>query len=518
MTENEEVKKKTGGGGGNIAVIAVLLIILGALIYYFVSRPPAEVGVQDILPKQCAMLMQVDLDKAADPHMREDILNKMKENPRYKEAIEKLKNESQVDFEKDILPWVGNEATVDFFEPPNPKNKQEVEEAFVIAIEVKDMETAKAKVKEIIEKQEQKFTEEQYENNLIYVNPNEDGPSMTFIKSYLVLGMPSALHKCIDAATGKTETLKTNHQFKDALANLPEKHFGMLYVDMGQVAESNKANIPKDPDAEKALKAMTSLAIGVGMKGDDFVAVGFLGLNKDSESQIVRTVFEQKPGLGKPGTVKLFSQDISYYAAVDFKFVYNLLVKVAEVKTGSEQQVQTFKNQFKTNLGVDFDQDLMQNLTGELAYAFDFTDLMAQMQGKSPMKGGQGQAVNNNLRNIATALEMWSVDNQGKYPAKLDVLTPKYLKSIPSPPQGYTYYYIKKNEPATFMLGYTKDGNNLDMDMPVYESVTGLRNAAPQQEKPNTGKKQPPPLVFAIPVENQEKMNEVVSKITVNLG
>ncbi len=48
-----------------------------------------------------------------------------------------------------------------------------------------------------------------------------------------------------------------------------------------------------------------------------------------------------------------------------------------------------------------------------------------------------------NLKNLATALEMYSTDNVGRYPEELALLTPRYLKLIPacpseSSPYGYT--------------------------------------------------------------------------------
>lgn len=44
-----------------------------------------------------------------------------------------------------------------------------------------------------------------------------------------------------------------------------------------------------------------------------------------------------------------------------------------------------------------------------------------------------------NLKNEATALEMYSVNNQGRYPAKLGMVTPNYLKVIPNCPAAQSY-------------------------------------------------------------------------------
>lgn len=46
--------------------------------------------------------------------------------------------------------------------------------------------------------------------------------------------------------------------------------------------------------------------------------------------------------------------------------------------------------------------------------------------------GGQYTACLNNLKNVGTALEMYSTDAAGRYPGKLAQLVPNYLKTIPT--------------------------------------------------------------------------------------
>lgn len=48
-----------------------------------------------------------------------------------------------------------------------------------------------------------------------------------------------------------------------------------------------------------------------------------------------------------------------------------------------------------------------------------------------------------NLKNIATALELWATDNDGAYPENLQQLVPTYLRSVPQCPttQRNTYTY-----------------------------------------------------------------------------
>jgi hypothetical protein len=75
-----------------------------------------------------------------------------------------------------------------------------------------------------------------------------------------------------------------------------------------------------------------------------------------------------------------------------------------------------------------------------------------------------------NLKNIATALEMYAADNQGNYPTSLTALTPAgsspgktYLKSIPTCPGSRTDYgYAYSKAPDRFTLWCATGGTHSD--------------------------------------------------------
>lgn len=67
---------------------------------------------------------------------------------------------------------------------------------------------------------------------------------------------------------------------------------------------------------------------------------------------------------------------------------------------------------------------------------------------------GQLTACKSNLKNIATAMEMWSTDNAGKYPTSLEALTPNYLRSIPVCPAAGRDSYS-----ASLQTGPDAEGN-----------------------------------------------------------
>jgi hypothetical protein len=100
---------------------------------------------------------------------------------------------------------------------------------------------------------------------------------------------------------------------------------------------------------------------------------------------------------------------------------------------------------------------------------------------------GQTTACKSNLKNIGTALEMYSTDWSGKYPTSLDTLTPNYLRTIPECPaagsvtykahfgpkakgntEGYAdYYYVE-------CAGSSHEDVGIPADYPAFSSITGL--------------------------------------------
>lgn len=90
---------------------------------------------------------------------------------------------------------------------------------------------------------------------------------------------------------------------------------------------------------------------------------------------------------------------------------------------------------------------------------------------------GQWSACKSNLKNLATALEMYATDNKGHYPADLTSLTPGYLKMIPVCPGAdrESYVYEVKGEAFTVTCkGLNHAGIGVPADHPFYTSTRGL--------------------------------------------
>ncbi|MEW6280071.1 MAG: prepilin-type N-terminal cleavage/methylation domain-containing protein [Candidatus Eremiobacterota bacterium] len=87
-----------------------------------------------------------------------------------------------------------------------------------------------------------------------------------------------------------------------------------------------------------------------------------------------------------------------------------------------------------------------------------------------------------NLKNIGTALEMYSTDFGGHYPPSLDELEPNYMKEIPDCPSfgddTYKAGYVSASVPDAYTVvcsGANHKGAGITVaDYPQYNSTQGL--------------------------------------------
>jgi hypothetical protein len=92
---------------------------------------------------------------------------------------------------------------------------------------------------------------------------------------------------------------------------------------------------------------------------------------------------------------------------------------------------------------------------------------------------GQLTACKSNLKNLATALEMYNCDNNGRYPQSLAIITPSYIKVIPTCPSAgvttYAYYFSIKPDAYTMCCSGAWHKSIISKpDFPRYDSFQGL--------------------------------------------
>ncbi len=88
-------------------------------------------------------------------------------------------------------------------------------------------------------------------------------------------------------------------------------------------------------------------------------------------------------------------------------------------------------------------------------------------------------ACKSNLKNIGTALEMYSTDHYGRYPTALSLLTPNYIKVIPTCAKAkkMTYEFTSREKPDCYTMycsgKYHTEITNTP-NYPQYDAINGL--------------------------------------------
>jgi hypothetical protein len=129
--------------------------------------------------------------------------------------------------------------------------------------------------------------------------------------------------------------------------------------------------------------------------------------------------------------------------------------------------------------GVGFGQ-IVQSLAGSVALAPVGAAIVIPNFIRARSQG-QLTACKSDLKNIGTALEMYSTDYSGRYPTSLSLLTPNYLKMIPTCPAAgadtysASYQVNAKGDGFTvFCSGAHHRAVGIPADFPQYTSTQGL--------------------------------------------
>jgi len=115
------------------------------------------------------------------------------------------------------------------------------------------------------------------------------------------------------------------------------------------------------------------------------------------------------------------------------------------------------------------------------AFAIVFTFFFIMPNFYRARNSGQLTACMSNLKNIGTALEMYSTDYKGRYPQALSYLTPEYLKTIPTCASAgrdtYSESYTVRQNPDVYTF-YCKGSYHIKIyqcaNFPQYDAIEGL--------------------------------------------
>ena len=225
--------------GSIIGALVIAVVAVGALAYFGVIPIPGLGGSKSentaqYFPDDVLAYSWFTLNPG-DGQRQEmlDIWNRFDELDGFHDAVrdllDELREETDIDFEKDVLPWIGPDmsgALLDFgsFEP-----------SAVAIIGVRDAEAAADFMDLLIEYAEDEgseFVDDSEGRFDIWVEEDGDG-AFALSKSWLVVATDEdALFDTLDMISGNGgDSLADNPNFQEAQAALPDRRFASVYAD-----------------------------------------------------------------------------------------------------------------------------------------------------------------------------------------------------------------------------------------------------------------------------------------------
>lgn len=140
----------------------------------------------------------------------------------------------EIDFEKEVQPWLGERAGFIY-----PKFEEGDFNQFVAAIQVTDTGEAEAFVNKHVESGKEKFTDGSFEG--VDFKVGEDGTTIGFIDELLVIGVEEDVFKEVVTAS-EGESLADESRYTDAISAIPDESAADLYVDIGGLLREAEAS------------------------------------------------------------------------------------------------------------------------------------------------------------------------------------------------------------------------------------------------------------------------------------
>lgn len=315
----------------------------------------------------------------------------------------------------------------------------------------------------------------------------------------LTMNTPEAAAAVVATWNGKSPNLATQADFKACRTKFPAHEGLFFYLPMQQFASK---------DTPPMLDAFTYFGGVAYNEGGHFQSSMQLAFN--SQSKLTQMLTKVSPIVFQSGS--FFPPDWGIYSGLNLRYPMEHL---GELVTSLPQATEPYRNArvaLKSFLSFDLENQLASLFTGEVAVSSNAMTAFPQSVARGFQKArGAGQRIScsNNLKNIATSLEMYATDHKGHYPKKLAGLTPSYLKTIPECPlthsDTYSHDYQVSLKPDAFTLTCSNLHNGSKLS---YSSIQGLINPLPEEARHTWADK--PTMVMALGIRDIAQARQIL--------
>ncbi|NEQ31751.1 MAG: DUF3352 domain-containing protein, partial [Leptolyngbya sp. SIO4C5] len=221
--------------------------------------------------------------------------------------------QTQLDYERDIRPWLGNEVTFAVTSPDLDRDPQNgAQPGYLMALASRDGEQARQFMQLFWQKRAiagENLTFEQYAGvKLIYAataeQPRDSRASLP--SSYplasavvgdrfvLLANSPTVLRQAVNAAQASNLNLQQAPHYRQALRNLPERRLGLIYCDFSQLS-SWLVGLPEAAAVDRSEQKIDNLLVNLQLTGQGVLADTLLTAAAGEAFEPMRPQLSQPP-------------------------------------------------------------------------------------------------------------------------------------------------------------------------------------------------------------------------------
>ena len=270
------------------------------------------------------------------------------------QIVQNLLSGSGIDYRTQVKPWLGNQVAI----AGRPGSTDPAEAETVVIAEVKDPDTARTAVADLVAEGDESFTAESYGGVDLQVG---ETATYAFVEGMLVIGTTSDEVRAVVDASGDAESLADRADFREAMAALPADHLASAFVDVAAIGEATGVDNAV-PEASTASAVLVAERDGLRLSGSaPLSAADAASPDATQTESAASTLAEWMP----PGTV-----------AEAVLFGLRQTLEDAEAAAGSApggdeitSTLDTLRAVAAFGLGIDIDNDLLPLLDREVGLA-----------------------------------------------------------------------------------------------------------------------------------------------------
>ena len=374
-----------------IAAVVAALWVLGSS-----SGQRDKFSSLEIAPHDVDLYMAINTDPASSQWLAVNgVLDTVNATNPILDAIDKALEEFDLQWERDFVPLAGDEG----FFAVTDLDALENGGGWVMAFQLRDTGRAEEIFLDIAAQSEEDngevLREEEYEGETVYyfesafVEAAPSGGALAFVEDVSIIGFSrDDVEGVIDVVRGRADSAGNNERLQEMRRRQGDDFLLWAYTDLGRLWDFVEETVKNEPDAPfdaaellaKARGQADRMSVAVSARRDAFVLdASVLRAPDAEEEQSLARVFDSRFA----GTVPV---DTMFFAAgYDlFNGTYVPLrdaISETPIESADQQTVEEAINDLEQEIGLNFEEDLLGLLTGELAVAFNASDFDAEVPG-----------------------------------------------------------------------------------------------------------------------------------------